>query len=235
MDTISTLWQVGILASVLVFGIKIGLASGMANFSKKIITIIAASYGIGVYLIARIASMYSTEITEFVYGNNSAFYLIMAVIMIIAGVLTVREWKVHEKNTSQATAIAIIAPCPCCFMSIVVSVLLVAPTVGLGVNDLSPYVAIALFFTILISYFVSGLVMRIIKKPYPVILGNFMLFLGLYFLVSSLFLPNIAAAFQNNMGSIIIANTNLILWAVAIFVFFVVVGVFITRKTSYLK
>ena len=36
MDMMSVLWQVGIFASVLVFGIKIGLASGLANLSKKL-------------------------------------------------------------------------------------------------------------------------------------------------------------------------------------------------------
>ena len=36
MDMMSVLWQVGIFASVLVFGIKIGLASGLANLSKRL-------------------------------------------------------------------------------------------------------------------------------------------------------------------------------------------------------
>ncbi len=36
MDMMSVLWQFGILAAILVFGIKVGLASGLANLSKKI-------------------------------------------------------------------------------------------------------------------------------------------------------------------------------------------------------
>jgi predicted transporter len=235
MDMINVLWQVGVLAAVLVFGIKVGLASGMANYSKKVIVFIAIGYGVGVFLITRIASLYTSQITDFIYAYNSVFFLIMATIMIVAGILTIREWKVHEKNTSTAAALAVIAPCPCCFLSIVVSILLVAPTVGLGVNDLSPYVALALTITILISYFASGIFMKIVKKPYPVVLGNFMFFLGLYFLVSALFLPNIASALQKSMGSISIENTGSIIWITIIAIVLVILGVLITKKGSLLK
>ncbi|KZX16702.1 hypothetical protein MBCUT_05600 [Methanobrevibacter cuticularis] len=235
MDTISMLWQFGILAAVLVFGIKVGLASGMANFPKKIIAGIAIGYGLGVYLITRIASFYSAEVTEFIYSYNSVFFLIMATIMIVAGVLTIREWKVHEKNTSTAAALAVIAPCPCCFLSIVVSILLVAPTIGLGVNDLSPYVVLALVVTILVSYFASGLFMRVIKKPYPIVLGNFMFFLGLYFLVSALFLPNIATTLQKSMGSITIEHTGAIIWIAIASIILITIGIILTRKNSFLK
>jgi predicted transporter len=235
MDMINVLWQVGVLAAVLVFGVKVGLASGMANYSKKIIALIAIMYGIGVFIITQIASLYSAQITEFVYAYNSVFFLVMATIMIVAGVLTIREWKVHEKNTSTAAALAVIAPCPCCFLSIVVSILMVAPTVGLGVNDLSPFVALALSITIIISYFASGLFMKIVKKPYPVVLGNFMFFLGLYFLVSALFLPNISSALQKNMGSITIESTGSIVWIVIIAIILVVLGVILTKKNSFLR
>ena len=45
MDTISMLWQFGILAAVLVFGIKLGLAVGLANLSKKYLATVCAGYG----------------------------------------------------------------------------------------------------------------------------------------------------------------------------------------------
>lgn len=36
MNAINILWQVGILSAVLIFGIKLGLATGLANMSKNI-------------------------------------------------------------------------------------------------------------------------------------------------------------------------------------------------------
>ena len=152
MDTISMLWQFGILAAVLVFGIKLGLAVGLANLSKKYLATVCVGYGAGVLILAEISSHYANEITDLIYTYNSLFFIIMAVIMILAGIFTIREWKVFEKNTTAATCAAVIAPCPCCFGSIVVSILLVAPTVGLGAVDLSKYVALALVLTIVVTY-----------------------------------------------------------------------------------
>ncbi len=50
MDMMSVMWQFGVLAAVIIFGIKIGLASGLANLSKKLFACICVGYGGGVYL-----------------------------------------------------------------------------------------------------------------------------------------------------------------------------------------
>ena len=115
MDIMSVLWQFGIFASVVIFGIKIGLASGLADLSKKLFAGICISYGAGIIIISYIASFFTDQLVQAIYGYNTMFYIIMASIMIIAGLFTIREWKIHDKNTSTATSLAIIAPCPCCF------------------------------------------------------------------------------------------------------------------------
>ena len=146
MDVINMLWQLGILAAVLIFGFKLGLATGLANMSKKYLAWVSIGYGGGVLVLAEISSFYTNQITELIYAYNFEFFLIMAIIMIAAGIFTIREYKVFERNTTAATCMAVVAPCPCCFGSIIVSILLVAPTVGLGTVELSVYVALALVF-----------------------------------------------------------------------------------------
>ena len=94
MDIMNMLWQFGILAAVLVFGVKIGLASGMANLSKKLFAIICICYGAGVLIISSIASMFSDQIVTAIYSYNTLFYIAMATVMIAAGLLTIREWKI---------------------------------------------------------------------------------------------------------------------------------------------
>lgn len=235
MDIIAILWQLGVLSAILVFGLKIGLASGLAHFSKKALAVIVISYGIGVLIITTIASFYSSQITGIMYTYNSGFFLIMAAIMIISGVLTIREWKIHEKNTSKPAAIAIIAPCPCCFLSIVVSILIVAPTIGLTPFNLSQYAALALMIIIIASYFGANLFNKLVKKPYPVVLGNFMFFLGLYFLVSSLILPNISSVLAKPMGNISIESTSSLILALLLFLGLIVLGRIINKKISYLN
>lgn len=233
---ISTLWQLGVLSATIIFGLKIGLASGLANLSKKYALAISVSYGLGVLVCAKIASFYTSQLTQAIYSYNTWFFVAMAVVMISAGVLTIREYKVHEKNTTTATCLAVIAPCPCCFGSIVVSVLLVAPTIGMGVFTLSEYVALALFAVIIATYFASHYIVKIIKKPYPVILGNFMFFLGLYFLLSAIVIPNIAAVMGKSVGGgITLMSTNSLVLILVTLIALVIVGVIYGRKTSFLE
>ena len=230
------LWQLGVISSVLVFGIKVGLASGLANLSKKMIAAIAGAYIVGVLVLCQIASMFTSQITSVIYDYNSIFFIIMAIIMMGAGVFSIREWKSHQKNTTKATCFAVIAPCPCCFGTIVVTVLLVAPSVGLGVPELSRYVALGLGATIVIAYFASKYIVKIIKKPYPIVLGNFMFFLGLYFLVSSLVIPNIAKILGKSVGggmNLISLGTLAIILVITGALF--AAGLYINRKSSILK
>lgn len=232
MDAISLLWQLGILSAVLIFGIKLGLATGLANMSKKYLALVSIGYGAGVLILTEIASFYTTQITDLIYTYNFEFFLIMAVIMILAGIFTIREYKVFERNTTAATCMAIVAPCPCCFGSILVSILLVAPTIGLGLMNLSLIVAGALVLTIVVTYFASNYLVKFINKPYPIVLGNFMFFLGIYFLLSALFLPNITAMIQSPMDAISIASLDNVSIGIIIILVIMAIGGIISKKNT---
>ena len=230
MDMMSVLWQVGIFASVLVFGVKIGLASGLANLPKKLFAIICIAYGGGVLVISYIASFFADQLVQAIYSYNTIFYIIMASIMIIAGLVTIREWKIHDKNTSTATSLAIIAPCPCCFGSIIASVLIVAPTIGISSLNLSAYAAAALVAVMVVTYFASNTIVRIIKQPYPVVLGNFMVLLGAYFLLSAIVIPNIAGAMTKTLTPVTISSPQDILMIILAFAILIVGGVVLTKR-----
>ena len=231
MDMMSVLWQVGIFASVIVFVIKIGLASGLADLSKKLFAIICIAYGGGVVLISAIASMFADQLIQAIYGYNTIFYIIMASIMIIAGLFTIREWKVHDRNTSTATSIAIIAPCPCCFGSIIASVLVVAPTIGVSSLNLSWYAAAALVAVMVVTYLASNTIIKFIRKPYPVVLGNFMLLLGAYFLLSAIVIPNIAGAMTKTLSPITIGSPQDILMVILAFAILLIGGMVLTKRS----
>ena len=232
MDAINILWQLGILSAVLIFGIKLGLATGLANMTRKYLAVVTIAYGGGVLILTQISSYFTAEITDLIYTYNFEFFLIMAVIMILAGIFTIREYKVYEKNTTAATCMAVVAPCPCCFGSIIVSIMLVAPTVGLGLMDLSFVVAGALMLTIVLTYFASNYLIRFIHKPYPIVLGNFMFFLGIYFLLSALFLPNITAMIQNPMDAITIASVDYVSIAIIVILAIMAIGGIISKRNT---
>ncbi|MEA4957906.1 hypothetical protein SDC9_29518 [bioreactor metagenome] len=235
MNPMDILWQAGVIAAIIVFGVKIGLGSAMANLSKKSILLLIAIYGIGIYIATQIASIYSSQFTNFVISYNMPIFIVMSIIMILAGLTTIREWKVHKCNTSTTSALAVIAPSPCCFLSITITAIFVAPIIGLSIGELSPIISIILALVIIVSYFSANIIVNFIKKPYPIILGNFMLFLGVYFLLAALLLPNLIEGFKKIMKPISLIDVNLMIYLIPVILLLLIVGAFFSKKTSFLK
>lgn len=234
MEILSALWQVGVFAAVILFGTKLGIASGLANLSKKNLALLCLGYGGGIMLLSAIASLYTSQITDFINSYNSLLFLIMAVIMIFSGIYTIKEWKRHEENKMRTTRMILIAPCPCYFGSILASIIMAAPTVGLGAFSLSKYVAAAMVLVILAGYFASNVIVKFLKKPYPIVIGNFMLFLGIYFLLSSILIPNIIQVFSQSMKSMTIPSLSSLALTFAIACAIAIIGVIVSRKKDFL-
>lgn len=228
------LWQMGILSAVLVFGVKIGLASGFAGLSKKAATAIAIGYGAGILILSVLISGYNELIYKVVYDYNFVIFLAMAVVILYAGFHTIKEWKIHKKNHAKATCMAMIAPCPCCFGAVVAAIILASPFIGVSALTIGQYAAVFLSLTIIIFYFASGAIVRIVKKPYPILLGNFMLFVGFYFLASAIVIPNIATALTSKMSPMSLPSIETIIYTSLGITFLLVLGFYINRKSSVL-
>jgi predicted transporter len=134
----------------------------------------------------------------------------------------------------RTTRMILIAPCPCYFGSILASIIMAAPTVGLGAFSLSQYVALAMVLVILIGYFASNLIVNFLKKPYPIVIGNFMLFLGIYFLLSSILIPNIIQSFNQSMRSITIPSLGSLAIAFSLAIAIAIVGILLSRRNDFL-
>lgn len=228
------LWQMGILSTVLVFGIKIGLASGFSGLSKKAAVAVSAVYGLGIFILAFLVSGHTDIVYKVVYDYNFAIFLAMSVIIMYAGFHTIREWKVHRKNHAKASCAAMIAPCPCCFGAVIAAIVLASPFIGVSTAFVGDYAAVFLSITILAFYFASGAIVKVLKKPYPVLLGNFMLFVGLYFLASAIVIPNISTVLQSQMSPLTVPSAETLIYALLIVVVLVFTGFYVTKKRSIL-
>ena len=179
-------WQYGILAAVLVFGVKIGLALGFSGIERKKVGLILLGYAVGLILLSYICQPYSQIVYDIVYGYSGAIFAIIALIIVITGFKTIYDWKVTEKDVGSATCMAVVAPCPCCFGAILATVILVAPIAGVSSVTLGSFSAIALVIVMGLTYLLSFEIVKKINKPYPLVLGNFMIFIGIYFVVFGL-------------------------------------------------
>lgn len=226
------LWQLGILSVVMVFGIKIGLAMGFAGLSKKVTAAIILGYGGGILLLTYIAGNFTDQLQGFVYSYSSVLGIAMAAIILYAGFHTLKEFKIHDKDSITATCMAMIAPCPCCFGAAVAAIIIAAPMIGASAFAVGEYAAIFLMITMTVCYLISGLIGKALNKPYPVLLGNFMLFAGFYFLTSAIVIPNISTVLTQKMSPVEIPDIWTFVYAVITIIVLLVAGYYIFRKSS---
>jgi len=229
---IELLWQLGILSGILIFGVKIGLAMGFSGLSKKVGVLIALGYGLGIYLLSTVITDSSSAVYTTIINYNFVMFSVMSLIIIYAGLHTIREWKLHQKNHAKVTCAAMIAPCPCCFTAVIAAIVIASPIIGASSAMIGRYAAILMTLTILLVFFSSDIIVRVVRKPYPILLGNLMLFAGIYFLSSVILLPNINQVLLSPMKPYDMHSMTTLIYVLVFMVALVVIGFVKTKKES---
>lgn len=224
-------WQYGILVAVLIFGLKIGLALGFSGIKKKNVILILIGYGIGLILFSYILEPYSSQLYNFVYQYTSGIFACIAVIILITGFKTVYDWKVTGRDVGSGTCMAVVAPCPCCFGAILASIVLAAPVAGVSAISLGALSSVALVIVMGVTYFLSMQIVKRMNKPYPIVLGNFMIFIGLYFVLCLMILPNMDLAVDGTPISI--QSVHDVMMMLVCVLGLIIVGAIIAKKRSY--
>lgn len=228
------LWQMGILSAILVFGVKIGLAMGFTGLSKKIGAAISAAYGIGILILSYIITGYTDLMFTIVYDFNFIIFLVLAMVIIFAGFITIREWKEHGKNQAKATCAAMIAPCPCCFGAILAAIVIASPFLGVSASFIGRYVALILSITIFGFYLASDYIIAYMKTPYPILLGNYMLFIGFYFLASAILIPQISMVLETPLSPLNIPSISTLVYVLLVVGLLIGLGIYLNQKKSIL-
>jgi predicted transporter len=188
-------------------------------------------YAVGLILLSYICQPYSQIVYDIVYGYSGAIFAIIALIIVITGFKTIYDWKVTEKDVGSATCMAVVAPCPCCFGAILATVILVAPIAGVSSVTLGSFSAIALVIVMGLTYLLSFEIVKKINKPYPLVLGNFMIFIGIYFVLCLMILPNISLLIDST--TIEIQSLTATFEMIIVLIGMMLVGGIIAKKRSY--
>ena len=96
-------------------------------------------------------------------------------------------------------------------------------------ENISTFVAIIACTSIKIEI-EQNTIIKFINKPYPIVLGNFMLLLGAYFLLSAIVIPNIASALTKTTSPITIGSPQDILMVILSFAILIIGGMILTKK-----
>ena len=227
-------WQYGILAAVLIFGLKIGLALGFSGIEKKKVLLILVGYGVALTIFSYVLTPYTQQVYTFVYQYTSGIFACIAIVILITGFKTIYDWKGTGKDVGSGTCMAVVAPCPCCFGAILASIMLVAPIAGVSSITLGVFSSVALVLVMGITYFLSMQIVKRMKQPYPIVLGNFMIFIGLYFVLCLIILPNMA--YITTGTSIEIQSIeNVSLMIVSVLCLLIAGGIFARNKSYFLE
>jgi len=227
---LESLWQFGIISAVAVFGVKIGLAMGFANLSKKQVFLITAINGISIIVLSMLCEPYINFLYQIVYQYSSILFGLMAIIIFVTGYHTIMDWNKTHENHAKATCMAMVVPCPCCIGAVVGSVIIVAPMISVTTLFLGTYSAVILMVLIFVSYLLSDVIVKKINKPYPIVLGNFMMFVGLYFLIAMMILPNIGDKFSDKIQDINYSSPTMLLCILVVTLLIIGIGILYKKK-----
>ena len=182
MDGIN-LVTVGILISILLFGIKTGLGCGFANLERHEIVMICASYFIVSLFMGFIISSVSWEFLIGISNIGLLFHIILAIFMIIAGIYTQKQWN-NGCDVSRSTFLFLSVPCPVCLTVLFMTCTMLAATLDLSGMVIGIIVGSVFFFSALASSFSFR---RWGKTPET--LGTVMMFLGIFYVLSAVLIP----------------------------------------------
>ena len=174
----------GVLIGILIFALKVGMGCGLANISCREMLSIATGYmmislfmGVAIELLPE--SMLSTALNA-----GMAIHLMVALLLIALGVMTAKKWNRHHHDISRKTFWVLSMPCPACLAASFISCSFLA-----GLMDIDPWkigALVGLLFFFSIAAFSTALGRM---KTSPSSLGNAMIFLGLFYILSILLIP----------------------------------------------
>ncbi len=220
------------MSATVFFGVKIGLALGFSGLPRRSAILLTLMYSFALLGLVTIASKHLSSLYKIVNTYKYVVFFGMSAIIFWAGIHTLHEWKAHGKNSAGTTYIALAAPCPCCYASVIMAVAFASPLLGVSTILLGKYTALVLGVTIIATYLFSGQIVKFSGRPYPILLGNLMLFSGFYFLISAMVMPNMGSLQNLKMNSFNIPSIRASLAGVAFIVFLGLLGFFKQKKKA---
>lgn len=207
-----------ILPMILLLGVQIGLTMGWANLSRKKATATILAITGGIILINYLASGYVTQIQGFIQNYSPVLGIILATLLLYTGFHTLKDWKTKTTPNSIKIAISIV---------IITSPILVTSAVVMG-----NYATLVLIMVVTLAYLGLGVMNRALNLSPQVLVGNFMLLAGFYFLTSALVIPNISTISSQQMRPLNIPDLGMFVYALLIVVMLLAAGYYLTRRRS---
>jgi len=174
----------GVLIGILIFALKVSLGCGLASLNRREVLSIAAGYLIISLFMGMAIELLPEDSLAAILNAGVAMHLAVALLLVALGVMTARKWNNHHHDISRKTFWVLSMPCPACLAASFISCSFLA-----GLVDIDPWkigALVGLLFFLCIAVFSTALG-RV--KGTPSSLGNAMIFLGIFYILSILLIP----------------------------------------------
>lgn len=181
---ISLITVCGILIGILIFAFKVSLGCGLSSLSRREILLVALCYLALSSLMGAVIELIPDGDLAWMLSAGMAVHVVVALLLVSLGVITAREWNQCGRDVSRRTFWALSFPCPACLAATFLSCSFLAALIEAASWKIGLAVGTFLFFAII---GLSEIFRRSHKAPSA--MGNAMIFVGLFYILSMLVIP----------------------------------------------
>jgi predicted transporter len=173
-----------VLIGILIFALKVSLGCGLASLNRREVLSIAAGYLIISIFMGIAIELLPENALNATLNAGLAMHFAVALMLVALGVITARKWNSHHHDISRKTFWILSMPCPACLAASFISCSFLAGLVDIDPWKIGALVGILFFFSIAIFSTALGRIKRT-----PASLGNAMIFIGIFYILSILLIP----------------------------------------------
>lgn len=174
----------GVLIGILIFALKVSLGCGLASLNRRELFSIAVMYLMISVFMGKAIDLVPESALSAALSTGVAVHLVVAMLLIAFGIMTARKWNSHHHDISRRTFWVLSMPCPACLAASFISCSFLAGMVEIDSWKIGAMVGL-LFFLSIVTF--SSALGRI--KSAPSSMGNAMVFLGMFYILSMLLIP----------------------------------------------
>jgi predicted transporter len=174
----------GVLIGILIFSLKVSMGCGLASLTRREMLSIAAGYLVISFFMGLGTQLFPEDIFSAAISTGMAIHLVVALLLIALGVMTAKKWNAHHNDISRKTFWVLSMPCPACLAASFISCSFLASLMKLSAWK----VGILVGFIFFVSIAAFSIALEWVNAS-PSALGNSMIFLGLFYILSILLIP----------------------------------------------
>jgi len=221
---ISVTWSFLIISIVIFFGSIIGLGMALKKVSRLNFGLITILYVVSIAMILSVLTQIISMVYEPINQYIAEIIGILGLFILLAGIITIKNWKCNKQITYRNNHAFIVSIFGNIIGAVSVYALLIGPNPEKPV-EITVLICLGFLITIFVAFSFSKFLKKL-EKPYPIIVSNFMILVGFYFMMFAAFIPNIATLANVHMDPLYLRSSNYVVFLVIALMGIFLCGVF---------